>query len=181
MNLEYTKVVVNKTEVLRHIIKEHLGKDINKTSREAKLVEARFIYFYILRKSEKMTFQKIADTLNMNHATVLHGYKKAEYWIETDYKFKDKYLIVLSNYTKSVYGIERQKKLINKIKEFEKEHKIEIESTSEKLRPIRREGNIYDKLHTLIDKTPEEKVENLLERVQAIFNMMQADLKRKRI
>lgn len=181
MNLEYKKVVVNKTEVLKHIIKEHLGKDINKIGRKSELVEARFIYFYILRESEKITFQKIADTLNMNHASVLHGYKKAKYWIETDYKFKDKYLTVLSNYTKSVYGIQKQKELINKIKEFEEEYEKENKSTSTKLRPIRREGKPYDKLHILIDKTPEEKVESLLERVQAIFNMMQSDLKRQRV
>jgi hypothetical protein len=46
---------------------------------------------------------------------------------------------------------------------------------------MKRIGEVYDKLHILIDKTPEEKVDDLYTRVEAIYNMMQSDLKRKRI
>ena len=46
---------------------------------------------------------------------------------------------------------------------------------------MKRIATVYTKLHSLIDKTPEDKADDLLVRVEAIFNMMQSDLKRKRV
>ena len=73
MKAEYTQVVVNKAELLKHIIKEQLKKDVNRVNRDRLLIEARFIYFHILREDEQMVYQKIGDTVGMNHASVLHG------------------------------------------------------------------------------------------------------------
>jgi hypothetical protein len=33
MRAEYTEVVVNKTDLLKYVIKEHLKKDVNKVGR----------------------------------------------------------------------------------------------------------------------------------------------------
>tara|TARA_R110000787_G_scaffold244473_2_gene350401 strand:- start:1927 stop:2469 length:543 start_codon:yes stop_codon:yes gene_type:complete len=180
MEAKYTQVVINKSELLKHIIKEHLKKDVNEVSRERLLVEARFIYFYILRNNEQMVYQKIADTVNMNHATVLHGYDKVKFWLKTDHKFRDKYLIVLARYNREVYGIEKEKE-INKLRDkLNKEREDKTKPTKIEIR-AKKTGTIYEKLHTLIDKTPEEKADDLLIRVEAIFNMMQMDLKRKQL
>jgi len=183
MKAEYTQVVINKTELLKHIIREHVKKDVNEVGRESLLVEARFIYFYILRSEEQMVYQKIADTVNMNHATVLHGFKKAEFWIKTNHEFRDKYLIVLASYHREVYGIAKEKETNALRDKLNKEQKQKIENIKnpEHKRPMKRIGEVYDKLHILIDKTPEEKAQDLLTRVEAIYNMMQMDLKRKRI
>ena len=177
MKAEYTQVVINKTELLKHVIREHIKKDVNEVGRERLLVEARFIYFYILRSEEQTVYQKIADTVNMNHATVLHGFKKAEFWIKTNHEFRDKYLIVLASYHREVYGIAKEKET-NELRD--KLNKKREEKTKP-AKQTKRTGTIYDKLHLLIDKTPEEKADDLLTRVEAIYNMMQMDLKRKRI
>lgn len=177
MKAEYTQVVANKTQILQYIIKQELKRDVNKVSREKLLIEARFIYFYILRNEEKMTFHKIAKTLEMNHASVLHGSNKAELWIKTDHEFRNKYLIVLASYHREVYGIEKEAETNNLRNKLNKERE---EKTKPKIQQ-KKTGNIYDRLHLLIDKTPEEKAESLLERMEAICNMMQMDLKRKRI
>ncbi len=59
---------------------------------------------------------------------------------------------------------------------------VEVEQVYEPpKRPMKRINEVYNKLHILIDKTPEEKAEDLLTRVQAIYSMMQMDLKRKRV
>ena len=71
MKAEFTQVVINKTELLKHVIKEHLKKNVNEVGRERLLIEARFIYFYILREEEQMVFQKIADTVKMNHKVLV--------------------------------------------------------------------------------------------------------------
>ena len=183
MKAKYTQVVVNKAELLKYVIREHLKKEVNEVGRDRLLIEARFIYFYILRDDEQMVYQKIGDTVNMNHASVLHGCEKVKFWLETDHQFRDKYLMVLASYNREVYGIAKEKEtneLRDKLNK-EREEKIENIKNPEHKRPMKRIGEVYDKLHILIDKTPEEKVDDLHTRVEAIYNMMQMDLKRKRI
>ena len=180
MKAEYTQVVLNKAELLKHIIKEHLKKDVNRVNRDRLLIEARFIYFYILRQDEQMVFQKIGDTVDMNHASVLHGCEKVKFWLETDHQFRDKYLMVLASYNREVYGIAKEKETNELRDKLNKEREEKTKLTKPK-KQAKRLGTVYDKLHLLIDKTPEEKADDLLTRVEAIYNMMQMDLKRKRI
>tara|TARA_R110000796_G_scaffold41683_3_gene103072 strand:+ start:1778 stop:2311 length:534 start_codon:yes stop_codon:yes gene_type:complete len=177
MKAEYTQVVANKTELLEHIIKQELKRDVSKVSREKPLIEARFIYFHILREEEQMVFQKIGDTVDMNHASVLHGCDKVNFWLKTDHEFRDKYLMVLASYHREVYGIEKEAET-NKLRDKLNKEREEITKLKTQVNKI---GTAQDRLHLLIDKTPEEKAEDLLIRVEAIYNMMQMDLKRKRI
>ena len=176
MKAEYTQVVVNKSELLKYVIREHLKKDVNEVGRDRLLIEARFIYFHILREDEQMVYQKIGDTVSMNHASVLHGCQKVKFWLEKDHQFRDKYLMVLASYNREAYGIAKEKET-NELRD--KLNKEREEKTKPKIQE-KKTGNIYDRLHLLIDKTPEEKAESLLERMEAIYNMMQMDLKRKR-
>ena len=177
MRAEYTQVVANKTELLEHIIKQELKRDVSKVSREKLLIEARFIYFHILREEEQMVFQKIGDTVDMNHASVLHGCDKVNFWLKTDHEFRDKYLMVLASYHREVYGIEKEAET-NKLRDKLNKEREEITKLKTQVKVI---GTAYDRLHLLIDKTPEEKADDLLTRVEAIYDMMQMDLKRKRI
>jgi hypothetical protein len=180
MKAEYTQVVVNKAELLKYVIREHLKKEVNQVGRERLLIEARFIYFYILRQEEQMVFQKIGDTVNMNHASVLHGCEKVKFWLETDHQFRDKYLMVLASYNRQVYGIAKEKET-NELRDKLNKEREEKTKLTKPEKQAKRLGDVYDKLHLLIDKTPEEKADDLLTRVEAIYNMMQMDLKRKRI
>lgn len=180
MKAEYTQVVVNKAELLKYVIREHLKKEVNQVGRDRLLIEARFIYFYILRQEEQMVFQKIGDTVNMNHASVLHGCEKVKFWLETDHQFRDKYLMVLASYNRQVYGIAKEKET-NELRDKLNKEREEKTKLTKPEKQAKRLGDVYDKLHLLIDKTPEEKADDLLTRVEAIYNMMQMDLKRKRI
>ena len=180
MKAEYTQVVVNKTELLKHIIKEQLKKDVDRVNRDRLLIEARFIYFHILREDEQMVYQKIGDTVDMNHASVLHGCQKVKFWLETDHEFRDKYLMVLAIYNREVYGIAKEAET-NELRDKLNKEREEKTKPTEPEKQTKRLGTVYDRLHLLIDKTPEEKADDLLIRVEAIYNMMQMDLKRKRI
>ena len=180
MKAEFTQVIRDKSELLKYVIKEHLKKDVNKVNRDRLLIDARFIYFYILRSEEKMIYQKIGDTVNMNHASVLHGFKKVEFWIKTDHKFRDKYLMVLASYHREVYGIAKEQETKDLRDKLNKERAEKLKLTGAEIQ-TKRLGTAYDRLHLLIDKTPEEKADDLLIRVEAIYSMMQSDLKRKRI
>ena len=164
MKAEYTQVIINKTEILKNVIRECLNKNVNEVSREKLLIEARFIYFYILRNQEQMVYQNIGDTVYMNHASILHGFKKADFWIKTDHKFRNKYLKVLASYHREVYGIEKEAET-NKLRD--KLNKEREDRTKPKIQE-KKTGNIYDRLHLLIDKTTEEKADDLLIREEAI-------------
>lgn len=178
MNKQTKEVIINKPEILKYIIKKSLSEDVNIRGRLRLLIEARFIYFYILRNTEKMVYQKIGDTVGMNHASVLHGSIKAGHWIDLDYKFKDKYLTILATYSREVYGAKAEGDILKRKQPIKPpEEYIQVEGK----KPMKRIATVYAKLHTLIDKTPENKVDDLLVRVEAIYNMMQSDLKRKRI
>ena len=51
-------------------------------SRKRKLVEKRMVLMYTLRKSVGMTLHKIGNSLNKNHATVIHAVKTVEDFIK---------------------------------------------------------------------------------------------------
>tara|TARA_R110000868_G_scaffold54268_3_gene169913 strand:- start:2401 stop:2928 length:528 start_codon:yes stop_codon:yes gene_type:complete len=58
------------------IIFKESGVDIRKKSRLRHVVEYRDMYFYIMRRLDpKMPLRCIGETVDKNHATVLHGIK----------------------------------------------------------------------------------------------------------
>jgi hypothetical protein len=62
-------------KVIDVIFKES-GVDVRKKSRLRQVVEYRNMYFYIMKKLDpKMPLRCIGDTVDKNHATVLHGIK----------------------------------------------------------------------------------------------------------
>ena len=51
-------------------------------SRKRDLVEKRMVLMYALRKSVGMTLHKVAESLDKNHATVIHAVKSIEDFIK---------------------------------------------------------------------------------------------------
>jgi hypothetical protein len=88
--------------------------------------------------------------------------------------------MVLASYNRQVYGIAKEKET-NELRDKLNKEREEKTKLTKPEKQAKRLGDVYDKLHLLIDKTPEEKADDLLTRVEAIYNMMQMDLKRKRI
>lgn len=186
MKTNYTQLLINKPKLLTDVISQTLSIDIKVKTRQKDYIEARFIYFYILRNKENMRLNAIGNTLAMNHASVLHGCKKAKIWIDFDYTFANKYLSCLENYYKEVYDISKQDELIELKNKIDSKRIVKVKNvySDEEVcgkRPMKRINNAYAKLHMLIDKTPENKADDLLIRVEAIYNMMISDLKRNRI
>jgi hypothetical protein len=58
------------------IIFKESGIDVRRKSRIRQVIEYRDMYFYIMKKLDpKMPLRCIGDTVDKNHATVLHGIK----------------------------------------------------------------------------------------------------------
>jgi len=58
---------------LIELVSKETGLDISLKTRKREVVEARALYCFIIKELKpKITFQKIADTLNLNHALIIH-------------------------------------------------------------------------------------------------------------
>ena len=71
---------MNKVEIISKQINSVLGLNIFKNTRTTKLVDARSLYCYILRKDLKLTLYEIRDIFrdkgkNFDHSTVSHNVK----------------------------------------------------------------------------------------------------------
>lgn len=77
---------------IKDIIEDYYNFKLDSATRQRKYVEARAIYYYILRNKFNYSLSAIAKTLNKNHATVLHFTKQFDSWlmydrvIRTDYQ-----------------------------------------------------------------------------------------------
>jgi|TARA_R100001463_G_scaffold23238_5_gene55779 predicted transcriptional regulator len=62
-------------EKIRKEVEQATMQDLSTRRRQRELVYARAIYFKLCKEKTTLTLQQIADTLGVNHATVLHAIK----------------------------------------------------------------------------------------------------------
>lgn len=86
-------------------VNEHFGVDIKDRYRGVNYVEARNMYYHICYKVFNMTLSEVGKTIDRNHATILHGLRQFEVWMEYDDVFKRKFLEFFSGRR---YKIERK-------------------------------------------------------------------------
>jgi len=89
IELEQQKLSDNVLSAVSHVVRLPVN-DILKKSRYDDIVEARFIYFWIVRKKYMFSFHLIGRFVNKDHATVLYGVNKAEEWMVTRKGFKER-------------------------------------------------------------------------------------------
>jgi len=68
-----------KLKYFRDIVQRHLNIDLNNPSRKFEFIFARSCYYYLCRKFAKSSYSKISNSLNKNHATVMHSLKELPY------------------------------------------------------------------------------------------------------
>ena len=74
-----------KCEKIKRIIEKiSLVSDISTKSRLNKLVELRFIHYYLCRKFTTASLETIGKTCNRGHDTVINGIKKIHLYLETN-------------------------------------------------------------------------------------------------
>ena len=170
------------TEITLHIkelIKTTTGVDINKVSRKRETVEARAMYYKILKQiDKKKTLQSIADSVGKNHATVLHSlnnYDTFEQFNPTLKLFRKEILARL-NYKsfESIADTSKDEKItalqIEAIKQSEEI--IELKEKITKLQDTRNRYNIITNIETLLfDTEGTEQWQMIIERLQALYRM----------
>tara|TARA_B100001057_G_scaffold20991_2_gene19431 strand:- start:1171 stop:1569 length:399 start_codon:yes stop_codon:yes gene_type:complete len=128
------------TEIQKYV-NEHFKLDITKKTRIKNYVEARYIYFKLCQDfGETRTLSSIGQSINKDHATVLHGLKTISDWMlydqkllndyETLYKFLRKINNIKSSKETLYFSLAKKmdkmnstiKKLETKVKEYESQN-----------------------------------------------------------
>ena len=162
---------------LKELIEKTTGVDINKTSRRREVVEARAMYYKILKQiDKKKTLQSIADSVGKNHATVLHSlnnYDSFERFNPTLKLFRKEILSRL-NYKSFENNTSKDETITSLQIEAMKQNEeiINLKEKITKLQETRNRYNIITNIETLLlDTEGTEQWQMIIERLQALYRM----------
>jgi hypothetical protein len=165
------------TQRLKEIIKQETNTDIEVRTRKRETIELRSLYCNILKELKpNKTLQAIGDTLELNHATVIHALKNYKMYEEYNPELKKFRTTVLSYFTidneqelKELSEIEKVKQQLYKLT-FEND-KLKKELQEQINRP-RYEYQIIDNLNNLLSNTKGTIQHTLInDRLEAFYKM----------
>jgi uncharacterized tellurite resistance protein B-like protein len=164
------------TERLKEIIKQETNTNIDIRTRNRQTVEMRSLYCNVLKQLKpNKTLQAIGDTLELNHATVIHALKNYKMYEEYNPELKKFKQTILSYFTmdetelKELTDIEKAKHEIHKLTlenyNLKKQLKEQIETP-------RYEYKIIDELNNLMTNTKGTTQHTLIQdRLEAFYTM----------
>jgi hypothetical protein len=165
------------TQRLKDIIKQETNTDIDIRTRKREVIELRSLYCNVLKQLKpNKTLQAIGDTLELNHATVIHALKNYKMYEEYNPELKKFRTTILSYFTidneqelKELSEIEKVKQQLYKLT-FEND-KLKKELQEQLDRP-RYEYQIIDNLNNLLSNTKGTIQHTLInDRLEAFYKM----------
>tara|TARA_R110000851_G_scaffold127415_2_gene259434 strand:- start:249 stop:713 length:465 start_codon:yes stop_codon:yes gene_type:complete len=78
-------------KMIKDLVEDYYKIKIDTVTRKREYVEARAIYFKLLRDNSRMSTSAIGKTMNKDHATVLHFNRKIKDWFLFDKQLKQDY------------------------------------------------------------------------------------------
>jgi len=165
------------TQRLKEIIKQETNTNIDIRTRKRQTVEMRSLYCNVLKELKpNKTLQSIGDTLELNHATVIHSLKNYKMYEEYNPELKKFKRTILSYFTidneeelKELSEIEKVKQQLYKLT-FEND-KLKKELKEQIERP-RHEYKIIDDLNNLMNNTKGTIQFDLIQdRLEAFYKM----------
>ena len=165
------------TDRLKEIIRQETNTNIDVRTRKRETIELRALYCNVLKELKpNKTLQAIGDTLELNHATVIHALKNYKMYEEYNPELKKFKRTILSYFTidneeelKELSEIEKVKQQLYKLT-FEND-KLKRELKEQIERP-RHEYKIIDDLNNLMNNTKGTIQFDLIQqRLQAFYKM----------
>jgi len=167
------------TDRLKEIILQETNIDIAIRTRKREVVEVRALYCFLIKQlNPKLTFEKIGDTLGMNHSNIIHLLKNYDVYENNNQQLKNhrkeilKYFKIeeemntdLSFETRQLLAqINRLTESVETLKE--KNNKLMLESKKDY------KFDIIEKLNQLMNDTFEtEKYDLIKVRLDAFYHM----------
>ena len=164
------------TQRLKDIIKQETNTNIDIRTRKREVIELRSLYCNVLKQLKpNKTLQAIGDTLELNHATVIHALKNYKMYEEYNPELKKFKATILSYFTmdetelKELTDIEKAKHEIHKLTLENYNLKKELQ---EQIDRPRFEYKIIDDLNNLMNNTKGTIQFDLIQdRLEAFYKM----------
>jgi len=168
------------TERLKEIILKETDIDVSKNSRKHNIIEARALYFYLVKHFKpKMTLQEIAESVNKNHATVIHSLNNYEMYEKFNRDLRSlRNIIVNQMDEENVLNTENINELRLELKKKNlrvSELEIQLEESNLRLNKLEKaayEYKIINNLNNLLNQTKDTEHHNvMIIRLEAIYDM----------
>jgi len=78
-------------ETIKKLVENYFDLKIDATTRKREYVEARSMYFKLTRDNTRLSLTSIGKEVNRHYASVLHGIRQLESWIEKDKMVRNNY------------------------------------------------------------------------------------------
>ena len=166
------------TERLKEIILTETNTNIDIRTRKRETIELRSLYCNVLKQLKpNKTLQAIGDTLELNHATVIHALKNYKMYEEYNPELKKFKTTILSYFTmddselKELLEIEKLKNKLMQLTLQNDSLRIQLHKLNEIKAPIY-EYKIIDELNTLMTNTKDTIQHTLIkDRLEAFYTM----------
>jgi len=164
---------------LKQIIKEITGADINKVSRKREIIEARAIYYKILKQiDKKKSLQSIGASVGKDHATVLHSLKNYDMFekFNPTLKLFRKQILQRLNYASPEHILDMTKDELIQNLQIDvmklSEEIVNLQETITNLQNPKNNYNIVNNIQQLLLETEgTEQWQIIVERLQALYKM----------
>lgn len=90
------------TDLAKGLVEDYYKVELSTNTRQRTYVEARAIYFRLLRNETKMSLESIGKSVGRDHATVLYSQKRLSDWIEVDSQIAQDYETLSSRFTHAI-------------------------------------------------------------------------------
>jgi hypothetical protein len=164
------------TSQLKKVIQEITGVDINEVSRKREIIEARAVYYKILKQiDKKKSLKSIGASVGKDHATVLHSlnnYDMFEQFNPTLKLFR-KQILQRLNYASPEQILDMSKdEYIQSLQIDVMKLTDEIANLQEAINKPRNNYNIVNNIQQLLIETEgTEQWQIIIERLQALYRM----------
>ena len=71
-------------QYIKNLVEDHYQINITAATRKRHFVEARAVYFTLLRKYTRMSLEAIGKSVGRHHSSVLYNIQQLEIWAEYD-------------------------------------------------------------------------------------------------
>jgi hypothetical protein len=164
---------------LKKAIQEITGVDINEVTRKRETIEARAIYYKVLKQiDKKKSLKSIGASVGKDHATVLHSLKNYDMFEQFNPTLKlfRKQILQRLNYKPIEYfGNISNEQEIERLNVYIFNMEQEIESLKETITNLQKPRNNYNIVNNiqelLLETEGKEQQEIIIERLQAVYRM----------
>lgn len=163
------------TSELKKIIKEITDVDINEVSRKREIIEARAVYYKVLKQiDKKKSLKSIGASVGKDHATVLHSLKNYDMFEKFNPTLKEfrKEILHRFNY-KPIEYYGNNKEEIDRLNLYIYNLEMEVESLKQTIKELQKPTyNIVNNIQQLLTETEgSEQWHIIIERLQALYKM----------